>query len=118
MPRNWSKAAPEGNGPAPHQKEFGPDQPTLADVYRLFEERLDRQLKLRESRFDQQDKKLDELMEKTREPRQRSASLEHEDAQQPRLVMEVDVKSDKKTRKRTKDTGADQAMNTVSCSAK
>ena len=42
-----------------------------------------------ESRFDEQDKKkLDELTEKTREPRQRSASLEHDDARQPRLAME------------------------------
>ena len=31
MPRNWSKAVPEGNGPVPQQEEFGPDQPTLAD---------------------------------------------------------------------------------------
>ena len=41
MPRNWSKAVPEGNGLAPQQEEFGPDKPTLADVYRLFEEILD-----------------------------------------------------------------------------
>ena len=36
MPRKWSKAAPEGNGPVPQQYDFGSDQPTLADVYRLF----------------------------------------------------------------------------------
>ena len=81
MPRKWSKAVPEGNGPVPHQEEFGPDQPTLADVYRLFKERLDRQLKLLEGRFDQHNEKLDELMEDTRESRQRSASLEQEDSQ-------------------------------------
>ena len=34
MPRNWSKAVPEGKGLVPQQKEFGSDQPTLADVYR------------------------------------------------------------------------------------
>ena len=62
MPRKWSKAVPEGNGPVPHQDEFGPNQPTLADVNRLFKERLDRQLKLMKSHFDV----LDELMEKTR----------------------------------------------------
>ena len=75
MPRNWSKAVPEGKGPVPQQEEFGTDQPTLADVYRLFKERFDRQLKLIKSRFDQQDEKLDEFME-MRATEQRSASLE------------------------------------------
>ena len=31
MPRNWSKAVLEGNGPVPQQEEFGPDHPTLAN---------------------------------------------------------------------------------------
>ena len=66
MQRNWSKAVPEGNGPVPQQEEFGPGQPTLTDVYRLFEEILDRQLNLMKSNFDQQDQKLNELVEKTR----------------------------------------------------
>ena len=61
MPRKKSEAVPEGNGPAPQQEEFGSGQPTLVDVYQRFEEILDRQLKLM-SRFDQQEKKLDELM--------------------------------------------------------
>ena len=38
MPRKEGKAVPEGNGPVPQHDEFGPDQPTLADIYRLFEE--------------------------------------------------------------------------------
>ena len=59
---NWSKTVPEGNSSVPHKDEFGPDPPTLADVYRCFEEILDRQLKPMEGRFDQ----LDERMEKTR----------------------------------------------------
>ena len=59
-----------------------------------------------ESRFDQQDEKLDEMMEKTREPRQRSASLEHDDARELHLAMEANVKSDKNTRKRTEDAAA------------
>ena len=58
---NWIKAVAESNGPVPHQDEFGPDQPTLADVYRLFEESFDRQLKIMKSRFDQQDEKLNDL---------------------------------------------------------
>ena len=41
MPRNWSKAVPEGNGPVPQQEQLGSDQPTLADVYRLFEALID-----------------------------------------------------------------------------
>ena len=57
-------------------------------------------------------------MDKTRKLRQRSANLEHDDARQPRFAMEVDVKSDKKTRKRTEDAAADQAMNADSSSTK
>ena len=93
MLRNWSKSIPEGNGPVSHQEEIGPDQSTLADVFRRLEGKFDRQLKLIKSSCDRQDEKLDELMEKTREPRQRSASLEHDDARQPRLAMEADSKT-------------------------
>ena len=53
MPRNWSKAVPEGNGPVPQREEFGPDQPTLADVYRLFEESFNRQLKIMDELTDE-----------------------------------------------------------------
>ena len=48
-------------------------------------------------------------MENTRETNQRLAGLEH-DTQQPRLAMETDVISEKKTRKRTEDAVADRAM--------
>ena len=50
---------------------------------------------------------------------QRLASLK-QDAQQPRLVMEADIKADKKTRKRTEGaaTTADQTKHGDSCSAK
>ena len=105
IPRNRNKAVPEGNDPVPQYDKFRPDQPTLADIYRLFEERLDRKLNLRKSHFDQ----LGELMEYTRETNQRLAGLEH-DIQQPRLAMETDVISEKKTRKRTEDAVADRAM--------
>ena len=44
-------------------------------------------------------------MEKTREPKQRSASVE-QDARQPRLAMEADVITDTKTRKRTEGAAA------------
>ena len=46
MPRKWSKAVPEGNGPVPQYEEFGSNQPILADLYRLFEEIFGRQLKM------------------------------------------------------------------------
>ena len=60
MLRKGSKAVPEGNGPVPQQNEFGSGEPTLADVYRLFVGRFDRQLK---SCFDRWDRKLDEMVE-------------------------------------------------------
>ena len=49
MPWNRSTPVPEGNGPIRHD-ELGPDQPTLADLYRIIEEL-----------FDKSDRKLDEL---------------------------------------------------------
>ena len=61
MQRKQGKAIPEGNGPVPQNDEFEPDQPTLADIYRLFEEIFDRQLNVMKSCFD----RLDELMGKT-----------------------------------------------------
>ena len=48
-------------------------------------------------------------MENTRETNQRLAGLKH-DTRQPRLAMETDVISEKKTRKRTEDAVADRAM--------
>ena len=38
MPRKWSKAVPEGNGPVPDD-EVGSGQPTIADLYRIIKER-------------------------------------------------------------------------------
>ena len=63
MSRKESEAVPEGDGPAPQQEEFGSGEPTLADVYRCFEERFDRKLKIMESCFDRWDRKLDEMAE-------------------------------------------------------
>ena len=36
MPRKQGKAVPEDNGSVSHHDEFGPDQPTMSDIYRLF----------------------------------------------------------------------------------
>ena len=99
MPRNWSKTVPEGNGPVP-QPEFGPDQPTLADIHRLFEERLDRQLNRMKNHFD-------ELTKNIIETRQRSASIEQY-AREPRLATKTDVPTDIKTRKRMEDVAAER----------
>ena len=117
MPRNWSKAVPEGNGPVPQHNEFRPDQPTLADIYRLAEERFGRQLEIMESHFNQQDKHLDELTKEMRATDRRLAGLE-QDARQPRLATEADVATDKKTRKRAEDAAADQTKHGDSCSVK
>ena len=54
MPRKESEPVPEGSGPVPQQEEFGSGELTLADVYRLFEERFD-------SCFDRRDRKLDKM---------------------------------------------------------
>ena len=51
--------------------EFGPDQSTMADIYRLFEEIFDRQLNRMERHFDQ-------LMEKMRETKQGLVDLQQE----------------------------------------
>ena len=104
MPRKWSKSVPEGNGPVCHDK-VGSDSPTMADLYRMVKER-----------FDKSDRKLDDLIEKTRETNRRLAGLVHR-AQQPRLATEADVKSDTKTRKRTEDVAADRMISGDNSSA-
>ena len=101
MPRKEGEAVPEGNGPVPQQDEFGYGEPTLADVYRLFEERFDKQQKRMDSFFDgitscfdRWNRKLDEVLD------QHVTSLEH-GARQPRLAMEADGRANTKTRERT-----------------
>ena len=43
MPRKQSKAVPEGNDSVSHHDEFGSDdEPTMADIYQLFEGSFDR----------------------------------------------------------------------------
>ena len=104
MPRKDCEAVPEGNCPISQQEEFGSDEPTLADIYRLCEERCDRQLKRMDSFFDGMDdrwnKKLDEISDEMRKTDQHVTSLEH-GARQPRLAMEADGQANTKTRERT-----------------
>ena len=78
MPRMESKAVPEGNDPVFQQEEFRSGQPTLADVYRMFEQRFDQSDRYWYSikiYFDQQEKKLDDSMEMVD---QRIATLERD----------------------------------------
>ena len=55
MPRKDCEAVPESNFPIPQQEKSGSGEPTLADIYRLCEERFDRQLKIMDSFFDRMD---------------------------------------------------------------
>ena len=113
MLRKASEAVHKGNGPVPRQEEFGPDQPTLRDVYRLFEERFERKLKGVKSHL----AKTDMLANKMRGTRQRLDGLE-QDARQPRLAMEADGQADTKTPERTEGAAkAVQAMHGYICSA-
>ena len=99
MPQKESEAVPKGNGPIPRQEKFGPDKLTQADVYRLFEERFERQLQGGKSHLD----KMDVSAEEMRGTRRRLGGRK-QDARQPRPVMEANVQADNKTRKRTEGT--------------
>ena len=111
MLRKESKAVLEGNGPVPQKEELGSGQLTWGDVYRLCEERFDRQLKLMDSYFDRWVKKLDEISAEMKKMDQHVTRLEYE-ARQPRPAMEADEPADTtKTRERTEGAAtAVQAM--------
>ena len=102
--------------PSPSKKKIGPGQPSLADVYRPSEKGLARQQRKVMSHFEQQEKKLDKLVDEiTRLLDQRVASLEH-DARQPRLAMVLDRRANTKTRERTEGVAkAAQAKHGDSC---
>ena len=107
MLRKESEVVPEGNCPVPQQEEFGSGEPTLADVYRLFEETFDRQQKRLDSFFDGMDscfdrwkKNLDEISDEMGKMDDHVTRLEH-GARQPRLAMEADGQANTKTRERT-----------------
>ena len=69
------EAVPEGNCPIPQQEEFGSGEPTLADIYRLCEEKFDRI----DSYSDRWNRKLDEISGETRVMGEHVTSLEHDD---------------------------------------
>ena len=78
----------------------------MADLYRILEENFDRMLARMRSRFDRQNKKLDELTGMVRATNQYLADLQLQ-AQQPRLATETGVEPDTKTRKRMEGAAAD-----------
>ena len=109
MPRKWSKAVPKGNGPVPYHDQLGSREPTMVDLKKMFEVKIDRM-----------DKDLERMSKRTgmlRATNQRSAGLPHE-ARQPRFATEADVEPDTKTRKRTEDSAADRVTNGDSSSAR
>ena len=113
MSRKESEAVPEGNGPVSQQEEFVAGESTLADVYRLFEERFQKM----DSYFYRWNRKLDEISDETRVMDQRVTSLEH-GARQSRLAMEADGPANTKPRERMEGAvTAVQAMRGDSFSA-
>ena len=102
MPRNWSKAVPEGNGSIPQKQHIMLGGIKLEELRRTMSEALD--------------KAFDKPTETIRRENQRLSGLEQE-ARQPRLATEADVPTAIKTHKHMEDAEADQAKNGDSCSA-
>ena len=104
MPRKKSKAVLEVNGPLSQDAYVMLGGNILEDLRRIMSEALDRA--------------FDEPTENMRRANQRLVGLEQE-AQQPCLAMEADVKPDTKNRKRTEGaTAAEQAKHRDSCFSK
>ena len=76
MPRKESEAVPEGNGSVP-QQEFGSGETTLTDVYRLLEERFDKQQERMHSFFDGMTSCFDRWNKKPDEKMDHVTRLEH-----------------------------------------
>ena len=92
-------------------KEFGSGEPTLADTYRLCEDRFDRM----DSYSDRWNREVDEILDKTRVMDQHVTSLEH-GARHPRLAMEADEHANTKAQERTEGAAtAAQAIRGDSC---
>ena len=102
MPRKKSKDVLEGNGYVPEYVYVMLGGMILEEKRQIMSEALS--------------KACDEPTKKMRNTRQRSAGLEQE-ARQPRITKEVDVKPDTKTRKHMEDTAADRVICRDSSSA-
>ena len=109
MPRMEKKAVSGEKGSPPQDESWSGDM-KIADLFRMLCEPID-------SRFDQQEKKLDEIMKMTRGTSPFVSSLE-QDARQPRLAMEADGPANTRTCKRTEGAAtAVQATRGDSCTA-
>ena len=105
MPQNRSRAVREGNGAFPPPDEFGSGEPTMVELYRILEETFDRMDKKIDRMTSCFDRRLNKLIGKTRETKQRLADLQDQ-AQQSRLATKADVDPDTKTCKRTRGATA------------
>ena len=95
MPRKKRKVVPEGNVYVPKDAYVMLGGMILEEIRQIMSEALD--------------KAFDEPTKKMRNTRQRSAGFEQE-ARQPRLTKEADVKPDTKTRKHMEDAAADRVI--------
>ena len=102
MPRKKSKAVHEGNDPLLQDTCGSLGWITLEEIRRIMSEAL-------EKSFDNFYRLNTENLKEMRATRQRSASLE-QDARQPRLTTEADVKPGTKTRKRTENAAAERVI--------
>ena len=113
MPRKNCEAIFDDNRPIPQREEFGSGETTLADTYRLCEDRFDRI----DSYSDRWNRKLDEISDETRGMNEHVTSLEH-GARRPRLARKADGHANTKTQERTEGaTTAVQAMRGDSCTS-
>ena len=118
MPRRKSKAVLVGSGLVLQDTSGLLRGITVGGLRRIMSDALEKAL---DKYFDELKKNLDKMSETTdkmlRAANHRLASLEH-DARQPHLATEVDVPTDKKTRKRAGDAAANQAKHGDSFSGK
>ena len=99
-----------GEKGSPHRDEYWSGDIKITDFFRMLCEGMD-------SRFDQLEKMLYEIMKITRRTSQRVSRL-GQDARQSRFAMEADGHANRKTRERTEGAAtAVQAMHGDSCSA-
>ena len=67
IPRKRSKAVPEGNGPFSHPDGFVSGELTMAELYRMLEEKNNIMDKIFDRMTNHFDRRLNKLIRKTRE---------------------------------------------------
>ena len=115
MPREESKAVPEGNDPVPQDASGLLAEIIMGELRRTISEAaVDKSFDELKENLGTMSETIDRMLRATD---QCLTATEH-DAWQPRLATEVVKKTDTKIRKRTEDAAADQAKHENSCSAK